>query len=156
MNVKPGDIVKIVDHRGQHWNDRGEMDCWMKKVVTIDKTESAWIGIKDDGGYWDWKECDFVPATEEEILEYSKHPVVLKLWDLVALNDIGVVTITMPCPQRNAYYIEEDGQSQAWPIESFTYPDNLQLSEYVRRNKKKDSLEAEEDDDDWLDELEDL
>lgn len=83
-NLKVGDIVKIVNKRGNHWNPNGHMDKWKNKIVTIKSIDYSSrrkkIKIHDDyddpdrwgRGGWEWHEEDFIPATNVEISEYVK------------------------------------------------------------------------------------
>lgn len=57
MNLKVGDKVKLKNRRGSYWNQEGEMDKYMGKVVTISNiysfTERQVFTIKeDDGNNW--------------------------------------------------------------------------------------------------------
>lgn len=60
-----GDKVKIVDHRNWHWNDDGNMDHWMGKIMTIRTCESGTYHMTEDqsehcGCGWYWDSDDFV------------------------------------------------------------------------------------------------
>ena len=52
-----GEIVRVVNQRGEHWNHDGLMDRYMGTVVTIAQTGD--YKIKEDGGKWFWQESDF-------------------------------------------------------------------------------------------------
>ena len=52
-----GEKVRVVNQRGEHWNQDGLMDRYMGKTVTI--TQTGDIKIKEDKGRWFWQESDF-------------------------------------------------------------------------------------------------
>lgn len=76
MKLKVGDRVRIKNKRGKHWNDKGKMDKWMGKEVTINEINGNIIHIKEDAGEfmhgelegWSWKEEDFEPIDNKETL----------------------------------------------------------------------------------------
>ena len=52
-----GEKVRVVNKRGEHWNQDGLMDRYMGKTVTIAQTGD--YKIKEDKGRWFWQESDF-------------------------------------------------------------------------------------------------
>ena len=70
MKLKVGDRVRIKNERGKHWNDKGRMDIWMGKEVTINEINGEIIHIKEDAGEfmhgelegWSWRVEDFEPV----------------------------------------------------------------------------------------------
>lgn len=90
MKYKIGDRVKIVSKKNDSgaWNLNGNMDCWLGKIMTIEKvcySNSAYEMIEDNGD-WDWYE-DMI----EGLAEFTKDD--LKPCMVVILRDgsIGIV-----------------------------------------------------------------
>lgn len=44
-----------------HWNEDGEMNQWMGRIVTINHIHQQYneIYVEEDGGLWSWKSGDF-------------------------------------------------------------------------------------------------
>lgn len=82
MDVRVGDIVKVVDCADSHWN-LCKMSHWMGKIVQIrelDYTHSLPVKLKDDqeeneGDGWYWLPSDFIPASNIEISDYLKQKI---------------------------------------------------------------------------------
>lgn len=87
MRIEKGNIVKVKDKRGMHWNQSGKMDHWMGKIVKIRKVLLPTIKIEDDteeysnsdGPGWTWRKTDFVQASNVEISEYLKYMDTMKV-----------------------------------------------------------------------------
>ena len=58
-DLKIGDKVRVKEYKQRpgSWNDKGEMDKWMGKEVTIHRIGSS-ISIEEDPG-WAWNPEDF-------------------------------------------------------------------------------------------------
>lgn len=70
--IKVGDKVRIkkFSERPSHWNNHGEMDKWMGKVMTVKDKVSNRFFMEEDKcerpiSGWAWRESDFVKVEEE-------------------------------------------------------------------------------------------
>lgn len=68
MKYKVGDKVRIIDKRNSLMNCQGKMDCWLGKIMTIEKVydEDRCYRMKEDGQLWFWYEGMIVGKVEEE------------------------------------------------------------------------------------------
>lgn len=68
MKYKVGDKVRIIDKRNSLMNCFGKMDCWLGKVMTIEKVcdEDYCYRMKEDGQLWFWYEGMIAEKVEEE------------------------------------------------------------------------------------------
>lgn len=68
MKYKVGDKVWIIDKRNSLMNCLGKMDCWLGKVMTIEKVfdEDHCYRMKEDGQLWFWYEGMIAEKVEEE------------------------------------------------------------------------------------------
>lgn len=79
--IKVGDKVRIkkFSERPSHWNNHGEMDKWMGKVMTVKDKVSNRFFMEEDKcerpiSGWAWRESDFVkvedkPMTRSDLLD---------------------------------------------------------------------------------------
>ena len=68
MKYKVGDKVRIVSKRTTNMDAYGKMDCWLGKVMTIEKVldEDHCYRMKEDGHSWFWFDNMIVGKVEEE------------------------------------------------------------------------------------------
>ena len=62
MNLKIGHEyrIKCFAKRPGHWNNKGNMDEWMGRIVTIESTwPSGGVKIDEDNHAWTWRRTDF-------------------------------------------------------------------------------------------------
>lgn len=68
MKYKVGDKVRIIDERSDLMNCQGRMDCWLGKVMTIEKVcdEDRCYRMKEDEQVWYWYEEMIAEKVGEE------------------------------------------------------------------------------------------
>lgn len=68
MKYNVGDKVRIIDKRNSLMNCLGKMDCWLGKIMTIEKVydEARCYRMKEDGQLWFWYEGMIAEKVEEE------------------------------------------------------------------------------------------
>lgn len=75
MSYRPGDKVVIINQRGITWNQKGEMDIWQGKVMTIDKIGFTIPGrytsytMVEDEGKWAWNNLDIDDEATKKLEE---------------------------------------------------------------------------------------
>lgn len=85
--LKPGDKVRIANKRGAWWNQEGQMDKYMGKVMTFDRIDGALVYLKEakgdkpfGSGEWSFREEDFVEVlTAFDHAEPEESDVTVKL-----------------------------------------------------------------------------
>lgn len=75
MEVVVGQKYKIKKYKviPPRWNQDGDMNHWMGKIVTIKyimvgPTDERLVRIKEDDGHWVWREQDFEPIYMEIVV----------------------------------------------------------------------------------------
>lgn len=140
--IKVGDKVRIkkFSERPSHWNNHGEMDKWMGKVMTVKDKVSNRFFMEEDKcerpiSGWAWRESDFVKVEEETMTKKNlKDGYVVEI-----LNDEGE---TILC---GIYHNKDDelaisGEHTWYPVkrldDSLEYGGDKIMKIYGRSNNK--------------------
>lgn len=69
MKYKVGDRVRIVEQRTGNMNTHGEMDRWLRKIMTIcgHNDELLYYSMEEDGGKWCWYDEMIAGLAEPEL-----------------------------------------------------------------------------------------
>lgn len=61
---KNGSKVQLVDYRPHGWNDRGGMDCYKNKILTVRGFTKRGISFVEDTGLWSFRISDIATTIE--------------------------------------------------------------------------------------------
>lgn len=140
--IKVGDKVRIkkFSERPSHWNNHGEMDKWMGKVMTVKDKVSNRFFMEEDKcerpiSGWAWRESDFVKVEDKIMTKKNlKDGYVVEI-----LNDEGE---TILC---GIYHNKDDelaisGEHTWYPVkrldDSLEYRGDKIMKIYGRSNNK--------------------
>lgn len=109
MKYKVGDKVRIVNERTDKMNIEGKMNCWLGKIMTIDRiTAGTWYRMQEDNGAWLWDDNMIAGPAEPEMSAEEVLEMIKEICDESSCSECPFSNRKVGCICRESYFAPKE------------------------------------------------